>query len=60
MKRSPGRPPLDEQDATAQISVKLPAKQLSELCAQASRERKTLPQLIRDRLRPVILQNKEI
>lgn len=46
--KRPGRPPLDPRDATAQISLKLPSKQLTALCAQAMRERKTLPELIRD------------
>jgi len=55
----PGRPPLDPRDATAQISVCLPSKHLTHLCDQAQRERKTLPELIRDLLKPSLLQNKK-
>lgn len=58
MKRPPGRPPLDPRDATAQISIKLPSKHLLALCAQAVHERKTLPELIRDLIKPP-LENKE-
>lgn len=59
MARQPGRPPLDPRYPSAQLSIKLPSKQLIDLCAQAHRERKTLPELVRDLLRPHVLQNKE-
>lgn len=50
--RRPGRPPLDPRDETAQISIKLPSKQLTALYQQAQRERKTLPELVRDLIKP--------
>lgn len=59
MPRQPGRPPLDSRYPTAQYSIKLPAKQLSDLQRQAAHERRTLPELIRALLKPATLQNKE-
>jgi hypothetical protein len=50
MKR-PGRPPLDEHDASVQVCVTLPAKTYDALYAQAKQERlRTVPELIRRRL----------
>lgn len=59
MKRQPGRPPLDEHDVSAQVSVVLPSKQLAALCAKAQRERLTVPELIRAMLRYTPATNKK-
>ena len=48
----PGRPPLDAADSTVQVNIKMPSKQLIDLCARAHRERRTLPDLLRALLRP--------
>lgn len=51
MKRPPGRPPLDQADPSAQISLKLPSKQLAEVCERAQRNRMSMAEWIRFRLR---------
>lgn len=59
MKRPPGRPPLDANDTSAQVSVVLPSRQLAALCEKANRERMTVPELIRAMLRYTPVQNKK-
>lgn len=46
-KRRVGRPPIDPQDESVKLSVALPAKRYDELCAEARRDRLTLPDLLR-------------
>jgi hypothetical protein len=47
VKRTPGRPPLDEDDPSVKMSVSLPSKKFDELCALARRQDMSLPEVIR-------------
>jgi hypothetical protein len=38
---------LDETDPSVSVTIRLPSKQMIDLCAQAHKERRTLPDLIR-------------
>jgi hypothetical protein len=57
-KRPSGHPPLDADDPSAQISVKLPSKQLADVCQAAQRERMTMPEWIRHTLRTSLDEKK--
>lgn len=46
-----GRPTLDPHDTSASVCLVLPSKQFDQLDAEARRERVSLPELIRRRLR---------
>lgn len=50
MKR-PGRPPLAENDRSVPVSFSLPSKQFDDLCSQARRDRVSVPELIRQKIR---------
>ena len=45
--RRQGRPPLDDNDPSVAISLRVPSKQYDALYERASRERVTVPELIR-------------
>ncbi len=48
MKRThPGRPPLDEDDPSARITLSLPSKQLDTYCQRALRAAVSVPEIIR-------------
>lgn len=47
MTRRPGRPPLDAADPSTQMSLRLPSKHYDAVYRAASRERLTVPELIR-------------
>jgi len=47
MKRPPGRPPLDANDTSVHVGVKLPAKRFDELCRRALHEDVSVPEVIR-------------
>jgi hypothetical protein len=47
MKRSPGRPPLDERDPSARVTISLPSKQLDGYCKRAQRDDVSVPEIIR-------------
>jgi hypothetical protein len=49
--RKPGRPPLDDRDPSVNVSIKMPSRQYDALFEQAQRERVSLPEVIRRRLR---------
>lgn len=51
MKRSPGRPRLDDDDESTQVGVRLPTKQYDDLCKRAQEERVTVSEIIRRDLR---------
>lgn len=51
MKRSPGRPPLDDDDDTTKASIRLPAKDYDRVCVQARRGRESVSDLIRRGIR---------
>ena len=52
MKRSgPGRPRLDDTDASTQICLKVPGQQFDRLDERAQREGVSIPELIRRDLR---------
>jgi hypothetical protein len=42
-----GRPPLDRDDPSVSISVRVPSKQYDALCARAGQKGLTLPEMIR-------------
>ncbi len=47
MKRTRGRPPLDDNDPSVQVAVRMPSKQYDELCERALQQRVSLPEIIR-------------
>jgi hypothetical protein len=47
-----GRPPLDVSDPSVTVLVRLPSKQYDAMFDQARRQRLTVPEVIRRRLRP--------
>lgn len=51
MKRSPGRPPLDDDDPSVDVHIRMPSKQYDATYRRASRARLTVPELIRRELR---------
>jgi hypothetical protein len=51
MKRSPGRPPLDDNDPSTQVGVRMPSKQFDDLYRRAQRERVSVAEIIRRELR---------
>jgi hypothetical protein len=50
-----GRPPLDRDDPSVVVSVRLPSRQYDALCARAGRKGITLPAMIR---RVLVLKNR--
>lgn len=50
MKRN-GRPPLDASSPSERITIKLPGKQLDDLCRQAYHQQVSVPEIIRQKLR---------
>jgi hypothetical protein len=56
MKRTPGRPPVDDEDASVEVGVTLPAKQFDAYAKRALREDVSVPEIIRrdlkERARP--------
>jgi hypothetical protein len=51
MKRThPGRPPLDDEDASVEVGVTLPAKQFDAYARRALREDVSVPEIIRREL----------
>lgn len=51
MNRSPGRPPLDDDNESVKVCVTVSSKTYKDLCDQARRERLTgVPELIRREL----------
>jgi len=54
-----GRPRVDPTDTTVSVHVRVAAKQYDALCAQAGRDRVTLPESIRRALRDnLVSQNR--
>jgi hypothetical protein len=49
--RRTGRPPLDDHDPSVNVSIKIPSRQYDALFEQAQRERVSLPEMIRRRIR---------
>jgi hypothetical protein len=47
MKRTAGRPPLDDHDPSTPICLKVPSKQFDELADRARRERVSIQEVIR-------------
>lgn len=47
MKRTPGRPPLDDDDPSVHVGVTLPSKQFDEYSRRALREDVSVPEIIR-------------
>jgi hypothetical protein len=45
--RGPGRPPLDDEDPSVHVGVRMPLKQYDDLAQRAIRERVSVPELIR-------------
>jgi hypothetical protein len=55
----PGRPPLDREDVSINLHVRLPTKAYDALWKEAQRERVTLADLIRHRLVGARLPNSQ-
>lgn len=54
MKRThPGRPPVDDHDASIEVGVTLPARQFDAYAKRALREDVSVPEIIRRELREV-------
>ena len=51
MKRTPGRPPLDDDDPSVTVTVRMPSKDFDEVCKRAQRERVNVRELIRRDIR---------
>jgi hypothetical protein len=51
MKRAPGRPPLDDDDPSVDVHLRMPAKQYDATYDRARRERMSVPELIRQDIR---------
>ena len=47
MKRTPGRPPLDDSDPCVDVHLRLPSKQYDEAWERAQRERISVPEVLR-------------
>jgi len=47
MKRTPGRPPLDDDDESVDVHVRMPSKQYDETYRRARGSRMTVPERIR-------------
>lgn len=50
--KRPGRPALDEDDESTGVYVKLPSQQYDEMYQRATKERVSVPELIRRQLTP--------
>lgn len=51
MKRSPGRPPLDDEDSSTEVGVTFPTKEFDAYAKRALREDVSVPEIIRRDLR---------
>jgi hypothetical protein len=60
MKRTPGRPPLDEDDPSVPLSISIPAKQLRACEDSAKHDRLTVQEWIRRVLRHASESNKKV
>jgi hypothetical protein len=47
MKRSPGRPPLDDEDPSVSVSISMPSKQFAAFCKRARHDDESVPAIIR-------------
>lgn len=47
MPRPPGRPRVDEHDTSVQVRVTLPSRTYDQLCAQASKQGTSVPEVVR-------------
>jgi hypothetical protein len=50
-----GRPPLDPDSDSVNLTVRVSTRQYDELYAQARRERRTLSEVVRQSFRPLVL-----
>lgn len=61
MKRTPGRPPLDDEDDSTGVYVRMPTRQYDQLYERVQRERlSSVPELIRRELRHPAPSNKNM
>jgi hypothetical protein len=47
MKKTPGRPPLDDDDPSVDVHVRMPGKQYDDTFARSKRDRVSVPEIIR-------------
>ena len=47
MKKTPGRPPLDDSDDSVPVHLTITARQYDDLFARAQRDRVSVPEVIR-------------
>jgi hypothetical protein len=59
MKRTPGRPPLDDDDPSVDMHLRMPSKQYDDAYVRARRERRTVPEQIRQDMRDAARRAKE-
>lgn len=45
--RRPGRPPLNQDDATVRVSLKMPSRQYADVCLKAQQHRVSVAEFIR-------------
>ena len=57
MRRQPGRPPIDDDDPSVPVNVKMPSKQYDEAFERAQRDRISVPEVIRRALRDTEKRN---
>jgi len=55
--RPPGRPPLDDDDASVDVHVRMPSKQYDQAFDRARRERVSVPELLRRALQAAEKKN---
>jgi hypothetical protein len=53
-----GRPPLDPDDPSVNLHIRLVSKQYDALCARAGQDRRTLPEMIRRAVQDLVAKNR--
>jgi hypothetical protein len=57
VKRAPGRPPLDDDDPSVDVHVRMPSKQYDDTYKRAGQERVSVPAMIRRDMRAAEKKN---
>jgi hypothetical protein len=60
MTKRRGRPPIDPNDVSVRLSVRLASKQYDAICARAGADRRTLPETIRRALADHLVQVRSV
>jgi hypothetical protein len=59
VKRPVGRPPLDHDDPSVPVSLRMPSKQFEDVCERAKADRMTMAEWIRHMLRSGAAENRK-